>query len=378
MRFTIITHAKHKIADDQLFAYEPYVREMNLWLKNVAETLIVAPIDTEDISPIDTKYLGNNIRLNSIPSFNILSLKNTFLSLFRLPVVMIKVFQACYWADHIHLRCPGNIGLLGCFVQILFPNKPKTVKYAGNWDPASKQPWSYRLQKRILSNTFLTKNCKVLVYGEWENQSKNIVPFFTASYYQSDVEEIAEKNLSKTVKCLFVGSFTKGKQPLLSVKAVEALKKNGVNIQLHMYGNGTEYENVMSYVLQNKLDKFVFLHGNQSKEVVKRAFQEAHFLIFLSTSEGWPKVVAEAMFWSCLPIASKVSCVPYMLDNGNRGDLVNWNAQEVTAVIQNYIKDENLFKSKLKRAIKWSQEFTMDKFDQEISKLITQNHGKKA
>ena len=70
------------------------------------------------------------------------------------------------------------MGLIGAIVNILFPNKQKTAKYAGNWDPKSKQPWSYRLQKWILSNTFLTKNMQVLVYGEWPNQTKNIKPFF--------------------------------------------------------------------------------------------------------------------------------------------------------------------------------------------------------
>jgi len=72
-------------------------------------------------------------------------------------------------ADYIHLRCPGNMGL-EALVQMLFPNKPKTAKYAGNWNPKSKQPWSYRLQKWILSYTFLTQNMQVLVYGEWSNQ----------------------------------------------------------------------------------------------------------------------------------------------------------------------------------------------------------------
>jgi hypothetical protein len=33
-----------------------------------------------------------------------------------------------------------------------FPNKPKTAKYAGNWDPKSKT-WTY-MQQKILSNTF--------------------------------------------------------------------------------------------------------------------------------------------------------------------------------------------------------------------------------
>ena len=48
---------------------------------------------------------------------------------FKIPVICIQIFKGMLWADHIHLRCPGNIALLGCFIQILFPFKPKTIIY---------------------------------------------------------------------------------------------------------------------------------------------------------------------------------------------------------------------------------------------------------
>ena len=103
-----------------------------------------------------------------------------------MPFLCYTIFKAMKKADHIHLRCPGNMGLIGSLIQIFFPNTPKTAKYAGNWDPKSKQPLSYVIQKWLLSSTFLTRNIKVLVYGEWEHQSKNITSFFTASYREED------------------------------------------------------------------------------------------------------------------------------------------------------------------------------------------------
>jgi hypothetical protein len=46
---------------------------------------------------------------------------------------------------------------LGCIVSDFFPNKPKTAKYAGNWDPKSKN-----LGLHCSKNTkyFLTKTCR--------------------------------------------------------------------------------------------------------------------------------------------------------------------------------------------------------------------------
>ena len=44
--------------------------------------------------------------------------------------------------------------------------------------PKSKQPWTYKLQKWILSNTFLTRNMQVLVYGEWESELQKYKTLF--------------------------------------------------------------------------------------------------------------------------------------------------------------------------------------------------------
>ncbi|MCL7764217.1 glycosyltransferase [Polaribacter sp. Z014] len=372
MKFAIISHTLHKSKDQKLYAYEPYVREMNLWLQNVSETRIVAPVSKAEIVAIEVPYNTSNIHIKEIPSFNVLSLKTKIVSIFKIPFILFEILKACFWADHIHLRCPGNVGLLGCFVQILFPSKPKTVKYAGNWDPKSKQPVSYRIQKWIVSNTFLTKNCKVLVYGNWEGQSKNIVPFFTASYINHEIIDLPEKDFSSKINFIFVGAFTEGKQPMLSVKVIEKLLAKKIKVQLDMYGNGLEFIKVQEYVEQNNLEKNIILHGNQPKEMVKKAFQKAHFLIFISKSEGWPKVVAEAMFWSCLPISSKVSCVENMLGYGARGAIVesNVNENEIVSIIENYIKNKELYKKQVLEAKNWSQQYTLEKFSSEIKKLL--------
>jgi len=225
MKFAVFTHVTHKLSQKKYFAYEPYVREINLWIKYVSDTLIIAPITSDKITDIDTNYVGDNIKFNSINSFNLLNLKNIIKAIFKIPSIFYQIYKAMKWADHIHLRCPGNIGLIGCFVQILFPSKPKTVKYAGNWDPKSKQPWSYRLQKWIISNTFLTRNVKVLVYGNWTNQSNNIIPFFTATYSVKDITQTEIKELSKELRFIYVGALHSGKQPMLSVKVIQELKK---------------------------------------------------------------------------------------------------------------------------------------------------------
>jgi len=388
MKFTIITHAEHKLKQDKIFAYEPYVKEMNLWLKHVDDVEIIAPISNEEISIIDIAYESNihssenkQIKFVKIPSFDIISFKNSIKAFLKIPSILLLIFKAMKRTDHIHLRCPGNIGLLGCLVQILLPSKSKTVKYAGNWDPKSKQPLSYRFQKWIISNSFLTKNCKVLVYGDWSNQSKNILPFFTASYSENEIEEIETRTLFDSkqndvfknlnlIKFLFVGGFTKGKQPLLTVKVIHELINLGYSVQLRMYGDGIEKERIENYIKEHKLEETIFLYGNQPKEIVKKSYQQSHFLVFISKSEGWPKVVAEAMFWGCVPISSNVSCIKDMLGNGIRGSIVEPIIGDIVNELQEYIENPKIYTKKGVEAMNWSRNYTLEKFEMEIEKLL--------
>ena len=369
MRLLIVTHVQHHFDGQKYFGYGPYVREMNLWARQVSNVEIVAPISNQEVSPIEKAY-ATSCSVKKIPSFTITSIKNCIISVLVIPRILITIYKAMKRADHIHLRCPGNIGLLGVVVQMFFPNKIKTAKYAGNWDPKAKQPLSYRLQKWLLKNELLTKNMKVLVYGDWKDKSKNIVPFFTASYFENEKIEVLSKALDDTIKILFVGTLSPGKQPLLTVKMVKELTDSGFNIHLDIYGEGQQRSIIEDYIYKNNISKHVTLHGNKDKSTLKKAYQKAHFLVFISKSEGWPKAIAEAMFWKCLPISTKVSCVPEMLNHGERGSIVDPKIEAIIDEFSFYLNNKGVYTEKVEKAYLWSRTYTLDRFEAEITKLL--------
>ena len=370
MTFCIITHVNHHQDQQHYYAYAPYVREMNIWLKYVDKVIIVAPLEQLEKTAIDSSYTGAAIQFKVVPSFNLTGWKSLLRAVFLLPKLFSTVYKDMQAADHIHLRCPGNMGLIGCIVQVFFPKKKKTAKYAGNWDLKAKQPWSYRLQKWILNNTFLTKNMQVLVYGEWEGSSKNIKPFFTATYSELEKEAVSPRNLNEGFRFIFVGLLTEGKRPLYAVQLVDGLLKLGVNASLHLYGEGVQRSLLESYIATHHLEKYIQLEGNQPKEVVGEAYKKSHFLVLASKSEGWPKAVAEAMFWGCLPVATAVSCVKNMLDSGNRGILLSMDLEKDIQAILWHINHSEAYQEKSDKALSWSQDYTIEKFESEIKKLL--------
>jgi glycosyltransferase involved in cell wall biosynthesis len=370
MKLVIVSSSPLIKKNSDYFAYSPYVKELVIWSKYCDEIAFTCPIWNQDNGLLVSEIPFSIDKLYEIKGFNIKSVNNFLKAIQYSFLNFYLIYKSMLWADHIHLRCPGNIGLMGCFVQILFPNKVKTAKYAGNWDLNAKQPWSYNLQKWILSATFLTRNMQVLVYGEWEGSSKNIKSFFTATYKEDDKTPVPPKSLESKIKFIFVGTLSPGKQPLYAIKIIEKLQLLGYNVELEIFGAGIENDTISKYILKNKLENQVVLKGNQSSELIKKAYQESHFLLLPSKSEGWPKVVAEAMFWGCLPIATKVSCVPNMLDNGNRGILLEMNLEQDVDQIINCISNQQEYNNKVRQSIDWSRKYTLDLFEIEIKALL--------
>lgn len=406
MRFSVFTHVEHFLHQDRILGYTPYIREMNIWLKNVRQVEILGPVKNKT-SSIETAYEHQCLRFIKTPRINILSLKKIFITIFYFPSIVCKIYGSMRRSDHIHLRCPGNIGLIGCIIQMLFPRKAKTAKYAGNWDPNSKQPWSYNLQKCILSNTFLTRNIQVLVYGEWPKQTKNILPFFTASFSETE-KVLYNKNFTSPFKFIFVGSLTAGKRPLLAIKLIEGLMGKGIPVELEIYGSGVLKNELLEYITTKNLDPFVSLMGNFKLEELKEVYKYSHFIILASQSEGWPKAVAEAMFFGCVPITTPVSCVPWMLgatppDNyqdrkrgaeiplipegrvkkntfAKRGILISspeWSGEDSQDLIDNttekiteLIKNPEEMRRMSFAGQEWSQEYTLERFEQAIKEVL--------
>lgn len=369
-RVTVISSAPLIMTAAGTFLYKPYETEMQIWAKNTASISFCCPIWNEDRNLLKSAVSFSISDITELKEFHIKSLLSVFTVIPAVFYNSYQIYKSMRSADHIHLRCPGNMGLIGCVVQVFFPNKKKTAKYAGNWDLKAKQPWSYRLQKWILNNTMLTKNMQVLVYGAWEGSSKNIKSFFTATYSESEKEEVKKRDWSGSIRFMFVGTLVDGKRPLYALQLVEELVKDGKTVSLQFLGEGHQRELLEDYIATHKLGAFVKLEGNQTKETVLEAYKNAHFLILASKSEGWPKVVPEAMFWGAVPIATKISCVPYMLDDGKRGILLEMNLEKDVSKIRTILDNAPLLDEMTQKGVDWSRHYTLEKFESEIKALL--------
>ncbi|WP_194852192.1 glycosyltransferase [Nonlabens antarcticus] len=439
MKLLVISDAPIIERDGLKLAYAPYVKEMDLWMKQVSQVTILSPAKYSK-KLLWKPFANQNFQHQRVIRLEFHKWSSALKSLIATPSQTVLLWKAFKKADHIHVRAPGNLALLAGIIGAgySFFNKKrsqrKTVKYAGNWDPNSKQPLSYRLQKWLFASPKWSKNTTVMAYGEWPNQSKNVKSFFTATYSEKEIQKY-KKTLGFPLQFVFAGTLAPNKNPQLLVELVQELNQQGIPSEAHFYGDGPMMEefkqlhsksgepsyefgvqssaedacNVSSSAVENsstikdlepttgttftqdsvtpsseavlqRLDSSIsntfHFHGNQPTEVLKQAYEKAHFVFLASQSEGWPKVVAEGMWHGCVPIATPVSFVPWMLNinapsisDNPRGILFN-SVQETVEKIKGLIAAPDQFEQMSKDAQKWSQQYTMEGFQKCIEELL--------
>lgn len=368
--FLIITCVQHSSDGQFYYGYAPYVREMNLWVAKEKEVWVLAPLTQGKIpGKIDLPYDHSNLKFIPVPAFDIQSLTNALKALFQVPYILWRMINLMRKAGHIHIRIPGNMGLLAMFSQILFPSKAKTIKYAGNWDPESSQPLTYKIQRKISNSEKLTKNASVLVYGNWLDSNDHVIPFFTASYWENEKEDVRKSPISEILKLVFVGAIYDGKNPIIGIQLAKLLKENDIKFSFKYCGDGVLRNEIEQISKDWGLEDEVHFLGNVNSDEVKNILKESHLLIFVSETEGWPKAVAESMFWGCVPVTSSVSCVPQMLGEGERGVLVPKDPEVILNEVKGLMNDPSKFELMSKNGMEWARTYTLERFQFEIEKL---------
>ncbi|MCB0456966.1 MAG: glycosyltransferase family 4 protein [Flavobacteriaceae bacterium] len=316
MKLAIISHTAHyKDASGTIVGWGPTITEINHLAAHFEHIYHVAFLHSEVAPPSAIPYCAENITFVPLPP----SGGNTILSklsvLKTAPIVIKTVQKTLKKVDAFQLRTPIGMGVYLIPWLTLFSKKTGWFKYAGNWKQ-DHAPWGYALQRWMLKK----QHRVVTINGSWEDQPAHCLTFENPCLTETERIEgnvVAEnKDFSSQFSFCFVGRLEdeKGVQRILDAFA---LLPNTEKIkQLHFVGNGEKFEVYRKFANEKNLP--ATFHGFLARDKVFEIYRKSHFLLLPSTaSEGFPKVIAEAMNFGCLPIVSKVSSIAQYIEDSN-------------------------------------------------------------
>ena len=116
-------------------------------------------------------------------------------------------------------------------------------------------------------------------------------------------------------------------------------------------------------------DKVKFYGQVKNKDLIK-FYKRAAIFCFPSKSEGFPKVIVEAMASGTPIICSNIPVLRYLINDSNGYILESLDSDNIVNGINSIIVDKNRYMKISKKIKKDAQNLTIEKFSQKISENI--------
>jgi len=372
----IVSHVRHYSHDGKLYAYAPYAREIDIWADLFPELRIAAPCQNAAPSGDCAALTRSNISVVPLPETGGTTLQAKIHQLFRLPAIVWRLRRAMRWAGAIHVRCPGNVGLIGVLLAPLYSRR-LVAKFAGQWDAVRGEAVTVRLQKRILASRWWKG--PTTVYGRHSGQPKKVVSFFTSMLDSQQMEmaqaaAAARREIGK-LRVLFVGRLSRSKNVECVLRAVALAKSEGTPVEAVIAGEGPEEAALKALCHDLRVTEDVQFHGGISFDRVLQLYSDSHVLVLASETEGWPKVVAEAMAFGVICIASDRGFLREMLGDG-RGILIHaGDSKAIASAFSLIAHHPESFDQMRRKAAQWSREYSLEGLRDALADLLSKCWG---
>lgn len=378
-RLLVVSHVVHYQYGKALHAYGPYTREIDIWADLFPEVVVAAPCRNEKPPGDCLPFVRANISIRPQPETGGSSVGAKIYQLLMLPYLIGGLSAAMAGADAIHVRCPGNLGLLGAALAPLF-SRFRVAKYAGQWNGYEGEPVSVRLQRALLGSRWW--GSPVTVYGQWPGQAGHVVPFFTSMMTASQqrvAEQVAAARLEQPhggrLRVLFAGSLVRRKRVDALLDAVKLVVDCGIPIDVRIVGDGVDGTALRQHAVQLGLADVVTFVGALPFDESMRWYEWADCLVLPSThSEGWPKVIAEAMSHGLICVAVAHGQIPTML--ANRGLLLpTGHPGEIAEALERIQRDPAALAPMRGRASKWATQHSLEGLRDALARLLADRWG---
>ncbi len=178
---------------------------------------------------------------------------------------------------------------------------------------------------------------KIIALGIPESKIRVISNGVDAERFQPRDAKSARKQLGLPEEgsiAVSVGSLIESKGHHLLIAAIAELARSFPQLRLYILGEGAYRSTLEQLVREKKMQDRIFLFGTRPNEELSLWFSVADLSCLMSSREGWPNVVSEALACGTPVLATRAGGIPEIISSPDLGMLVERNVQSIVVGLE--------------------------------------------
>jgi glycosyltransferase involved in cell wall biosynthesis len=337
------------------------------------ETRVIIPCEKSVSKVGENPIAGKNVRVVAINSPRGTGLVRKLAMLPWMARCGDVLFREIRRADAVHTPIPGDIGTIGMILALVL-RKPLFVRHCGNWlvqRTAAEHFWKWFMERNAGGrNVMLATGGSSSALPSKRNQ--NIRWIFSTSLTDSELSTApSAREYAESLRLIIVCRQEKEKGTGNLIESLPALVRQFPTLMLDVVGDGSGLDQFQKLAERVGVSNHVVFHGKVDHEGVIRLLRQASIFCYPTrASEGFPKVVLEAMACGLPIITTRVSVLPELMKRGGGVLIDDATPDSITRAVEMLVRDRERYGIMSANALKTARQYSLEKWRDTIGDLL--------
>ena len=268
-------------------------------------------------------------------------------------------------ADAVHAPIPGDVGTVGMVLACVM-RKPLFVRYCGNWfvqTTAAEHFWKWFMEKFAGG-----RNVMLATGGASESPSRrnpNLGWIFSTSLTRRELQTAApaEKVIDNSLRLIIICRQEMEKGTGVVIESLPLIKESFPEATLDVVGDGSALPRFKQLAASLGLQAQIRFHGKVDHKGVRKLLQNADVFCYPTTSsEGFPKVVLEALAHGLPVVTTNVSVLPILISTGCGTLISKAEPAQLARAVINIALDRSRYHQMSAQAVHTAGQYSLERW----------------
>jgi glycosyltransferase involved in cell wall biosynthesis len=288
------------------------------------------------------------------------------------PVIVRELLRA----DAVHAPIPGDIGTIGMLAAWLL-RKPLIVRHCGNWllpRTTAEHFWRWFMERFAGG-----RNIMLATGGGPEPPSRNphVRWIFSTSVSERELTSLREtRSVAPEPRLIIACRQERSKGTGIVIEALPLIAKDFPGVTLDVLGAGSALNEFRELAKRLGVQHRVHFHGRVDHERVLQLLRNASLFCYPTrASEGFPKVVLEALACGLPVITTRVSVLPQLLAEGCGVLLDAATPEAAAAAVRLCLSDSRQYVAMSNHALETARQYSLENWRDTLRNLMRSTWG---